>query len=297
MQQYDVEQHLHHLKLRCRYPVEHLLAGEYHSVFKGRGVEFESVREYEHGDDVRMIDWKVTARTGRPHIKRFIEERENAVYLLVDYSASGDFSGGSKSKREVVADVCMMLALCALRNNDRIGLMIFTDRVEHVVPPMKGQRHVMRLIDDLLRFKPEHSGTNISAALDYMGHMARKRAIGFVVSDFIDSGFMDSLGVLACRHDMIAVKVESPQEREIDDNGLMLLRDAESGETQMIDSGAASSRAIFNENTEERRRAILADLLEHGVDTIELSTETETVPVLIEFFNKRFRRAAGEAGG
>ena len=295
--QSDVDQPLHRLQLRCRYPVEHLLAGEYHSVFKGRGVEFESVREYAHGDDVRMIDWKVTARTGRPHIKRFIEERENAVFLLVDFSASGDFSGGARSKREVVAEVCMMLALCALRNNDRIGLMIFTDRVEHVVPPMKGQRHVMRLVDDLLTFKPENSGTKISEALDYMGHIARKRAIGFVVSDFIDAGFMDSLGVLACRHDMIAVKVESPLERQFDDSGLVLLRDAESGEQLLIDSGAAPVRAAFDAASAEQRRALAVELMEHGVDFIELSTDQEIVPVLIEFFTRRYRRIVGEAGG
>ncbi|MFC1467252.1 DUF58 domain-containing protein [Verrucomicrobiota bacterium] len=295
--QYDVEQHLHHLQLRCRYPVEHLLAGEYHSVFKGRGIEFESVREYAHGDDVRMIDWKVTARTGRPHVKRFIEERENAVFLLVDYSASGDFSGGARSKRDVVAEVCMMLALCALRNNDRIGLMIFTDRVEHYVPPMKGQLHVMRLIDDLLTFKPEHSGTRISEALDFMGHVARKRAIGFVVSDFIDTDFTDSLGVLACRHDMIAVKVESPQERRFDDAGLVLMRDSESGEQLLVDTRSDSIRSAFEAQYAEQRQELLTLLMELGVDSIDLSTEQDVVPVLIEFFNKRYRRIIDEAGG
>lgn len=294
---YDVEKHLHRLQLRCRYPVEHLLAGEYHSVFKGRGVEFESVREYAHGDDVRMIDWKVTARTGRPHIKRFIEERENAVFLLVDYSASGDFSGGTRSKRETVTEVCMMFALCALRNNDRIGLIIFTDRVEHYVPPMKGQMHVMRLIDDLLRFKPEHSGTKISEALDFMGHVAHKRAVGFLVSDFIDADFMDALGVLARRHDMIAVKVESPQERQFDDAGLVVLRDAESEERLLVDSGADAIRSVFETAAGDQRRALLSELVEHGVDTIELLTDQETVPVLIEFFNKRYRRMVNEVGG
>lgn len=295
--EYDVEQHLHRLKLRCRYPVEHMLAGEYHSVFKGRGIEFDSVREYAHGDDVRMIDWKVTARTGRPHIKRFIEERENAMYLLVDYSASGNFGSADRSKRDTAAEVCMMLALCALRNNDRIGLMIFTDRVEHYVPPMKGQLHVMRLIDDLLRFNPSESGTRLSEPLDFMGHVARKRAIGFVVSDFIDTGFIESLGVLACRHDMIAVKIESPLERQFSNAGLMWLRDSETGEKMLVDSGADSVRMTFDEQCAEQKRALRTTLLEHGVDCIDLSTDQDVVPVLIEFFNKRYRRIVGEAGG
>jgi uncharacterized protein (DUF58 family) len=295
--EYDVEQHLHRLQLRCRYPVEHQLAGEYHSVFKGRGIEFDSVREYAHGDDVRLIDWKVTARTGRPHIKRFIEERENAVYLLVDFSASADFSGGLRSKREVASEFCMMLALCALRNNDRIGLIIFTDQVEHYVPPMKGQNHVMRLINDLLTFQPEHTGTRISTALDYLGHIASKRSIGFLVSDFIDTDFIEPLGMLACRHDLITVSVDTPQERQFEEAGLLFLRDAETGERLLVDSSAAPVQTAYQEQMRERRAALKLTLLENGIDQIQLSSDQDVVPVLIEFFNKRFQRIVDETGG
>ncbi|HBD97773.1 MAG TPA: DUF58 domain-containing protein, partial [Gemmatimonadetes bacterium] len=215
------------IEISTRGLVNEVLSGEYHSVFKGRGMNFAEVREYQYGDDIRSIDWNVTARTGSPFVKVFEEERELTVMLVVDVSASGDFGTQERLKGEVAVEICALLAFSAIKNNDKVGLIIFSDHVEKFVPPSKGKRHVLRVLRELLYHRPEGRGTDITAALDYLNHVQRKRAVTFLVSDFRDAGFEKSLAVAGRRHDMIAVRVGDLREREIPSVGLLELEDPE----------------------------------------------------------------------
>lgn len=266
-------------------------AGQYESVFKGRGMQFEEVREYTPGDDVRTIDWNVTARAGKPYIKRFVEEREMTLMLLVDMSASGDFGTREKLKNELAAEFCAVLAFAAIRNNDKVGLIIFTDQVELYIPPKKGTSHVLRLIRELLGYTIADKKTNIPLALDYLAKVIRKRATVFLVSDFIADGFSRSLSLVNKRHDVIAVCVQDPAELEMPRVGLVEFKDAETGQTQLIDSSSGAFRRIY-ERENLRRNEDMAKLFRSiDVDSIAVETNRPYIHDLVKFFHMRHRRA------
>jgi len=270
--------------------VNDVLAGEYESVFKGRGMEFDEVREYQPGDDVRTIDWNVTARTGKPFVKRFREERELTVMFLVDLSASGSFGSVRQLKNEMAAEVCALLAFAATKNNDKVGLIVFTDHVEMFIPPKKGSRHVLRVIREILSFQPGRAGTDIAQALDYVGRVQAKRAVVFLISDFQAEGFERALRVLGRRHDMIAVTIGDPRELSLPDVGLLELEDAETGEVVLIDTGDPEVRRQYERLGRETASKLAGIFRSMGVDQIEIRTGRDYVRDLIKFFKKRERR-------
>ncbi|MBW2466966.1 MAG: DUF58 domain-containing protein [Deltaproteobacteria bacterium] len=275
--------------------VNDILAGEYHSVFKGQGMEFDEVRAYQPGDDIRTIDWNVTARTGHPYVKRYVEEREITVFFLVDLSASGDFGSREKLKNEVAAEFCALLAFSAIKNNDKVGLIVFTDIIELFIPPAKGTSHVLRLIRELLYFNPgeirKKTGTDIALALDYLGRVLNKRGVVFLVSDFLDQNFEKPLKVLARRHDLIAVTVLDPRELALPDVGLLEIQDAETGETLVIDTGSKTVRSNYARLAREKREKLASLFQTTGIDHIQLFTDRDYVLDLVKFFRKRMKKA------
>ena len=270
--------------------VNDVLAGEYHSVFKGRGMEFDEVREYAPGDDIRTIDWNVTARTGHPYVKRFVEERELTVLFVVDLSASGSFGTREKLKNEVAAELCALLAFSAIKNNDKVGLLVFTDQVELYIPPKKGVSHVLRVIRDLLNAQPRRSRTDITQALDFLGRVTHRRAVVFLVSDFQAAGYEKRLRIAARRHDLIAVSLSDPREAALPAAGLIELEDAETGESVVVDSSNAAVRRSYEALTRERCDTLAASLRSMGVDQIPVVTGEDYVLDLLKFFRVRERR-------
>ncbi len=270
--------------------VQSLLGGEYHSAFKGAGLSFEDVREYQPGDDIRAIDWNVTARTGHPFIKRFVEERELTILLVVDVSASTKFGTGVVTKRAAAAELAALIALCAAGNNDRVGLIAFTDRVEKFVPPNKGPRHVMRMLRDILAFEPQHSRTNLASALDYVTKVQRRRAIVFVLSDFQGSGFEKSFQRAARKHDLVAIRTIDPREQEWPPIGLVQLQDAETGEQRLIDTNSPATRQQFAQRVAERAAAFHRLVRGTQADVIEAGTDGNHFESLLAFFRRRERR-------
>ncbi len=270
--------------------VNDVLAGEYESVFKGRGMEFDEVREYQVGDDVRSIDWNVTARAGKPFIKKYREERELTVLFLVDLSASGTFGSVKQTKSELAAEICALLAFAAIRNNDKVGLIVFTDQVERFIPPGKGARHVLRVIREILGFRPRRFRTDIAGALDYLGRVQSRRAVVFLISDFQAEGFEKSLRVLGRRHDVIAVSVSDSRELRLPDVGLIELEDAETGEMVLIDTGSPDVRRRYERQAVERARALTDMLRSMGVDQIHVETGKAYLRDMMTFFRNRERR-------
>ncbi len=270
-----------------------VLAGEYHSVFKGRGMEFDEVRAYQPGDDIRTIDWNVTARTGHPYVKRYVEEREITVFFLVDLSASGAFGSLGKFKNEIAAEFCALLAFSAVKNNDKVGLIVFTDVIELFIPPAKGTSHVLRLIRELLYFnrgKRQRTGTDIKLALDFLGRVQHKRGVVFLVSDFLDKDFEKPLGVLARRHDLIAVSILDPREHTLPDVGLLEIQDAETGTTELVDTGSKEVRARYEQIARERIERLQSLFRSTGVDYVQLLTDRDYVLDLVKFFRKRMKK-------
>jgi uncharacterized protein (DUF58 family) len=253
-------------------------------------MNFAEVREYQYGDDIRSIDWNVTARTGAPFVKVFEEERELTVMLVVDVSASGDFGTRERMKGEVAVEICALLAFSAIKNNDKVGLIIFSDQVEKFVPPRKGKRHVLRVLRELLYHRPEGRGTNIRAALDYLNHVQRKKAVTFLVSDFRDSGFEKALAVAGRRHDLIAVRVGDLRERELPSLGLLELEDPETGERVVVNTSDARFRAAFTERSLASRGELDRTLRRGKVDVIDIETGEPYVQPLMRFFKDRMRR-------
>src|SRR4051812_23295411 len=278
------------LQLRARRAVANLLGGEYHSVFKGTGLAFADVRAYQPGDDVRAIDWNVTARMGQPFLKRFVEERELTVVFVVD--ASGSLAVGTRRqpKREVVAELAALLAFAALHNNDRVGLVHATDRVEHVVPPRKGTRHAQRLLREILFYQPARRATDLRAALDAVNRILRKRAIVFLFSDFLDNGFEKALRLAGRRHDLVAVRVRDPLEEELPNVGLLELSDAETGGQVLIDTASAAVRRAFAAERRRRQDELRRLFRGAGVDAIEVSTAGGHLDALVAFFRRREQR-------
>jgi uncharacterized protein (DUF58 family) len=286
----EVIRQIRRLQLKARRAVEDLLGGEYHSVFKGTGIAFEEVREYQPGDDIRTIDWNVTARMGHPFIKRFIEERELTVVLVVDCSGSHQFGTRQQQKREVAAELAAVLAFSAISNNDRVGLVQFTDRVERFLPPRKGVRHVLRLIRDVLFYQPEHRGTSLREGLDFLNRVLHRRTIVFLLSDFLDRHFESSFKRTGRRHDLIAIRISDPREEELPAVGLLDLEDAETGERLLLDTNSAAVRDAFQEAAERRRTTLRQMARQARVDLIEVSTDGGHLDALIRFFRLRERR-------
>ncbi len=278
------------LEITTRALVNDVFSGEYHSVFKGRGMEFSEVREYQVGDDIRSIDWNVTARYGHPFVKIFEEERELTVMLMVDASSSGEFGTFQQMKGEIGVEICALLAFSAIKNNDKVGLIIFTDKIEKFIPPRKGKTHVLRLLRELLYFKPEEKKTDISLALDYLNRVVRRRSVVFLISDFIATGFEKALRITNGKHDVVAVNIVDPRELELPDVGYIQLEDSESGEVVLLNSGDARVRRLFasQAGTAQSERDRLFKSI--NVDSIEIRTDKSYIEPLIEFFRKRARR-------
>lgn len=265
-------------------------AGQYESVFKGRGMEFDEVREYTLGDDIRTIDWNVTARTGRPYIKRFVEEREMTVVFAVDLSASGDFGTVNKAKNELAAEFCAVMAFTAAKNNDKVGLLIFSDQIELYMPPKKGISHMLRLIRELLYFKMPERRTDISQALDYLARVVRKKATVFLVSDFIETNFKKPLSLLNKRHDVIAVSVRDRAEVALPSVGLIEFADAETGEIVLVDTSSRQFRNKYSDSCAQRFDELNNMLRTINVDCISISTDKPYIQDLVRFFHMRHRR-------
>jgi len=283
----EIFRNVRRIELRTKKIVNNLFSGEYHSVFKGQGMEFDEVREYQYGDDVRMIDWNVTARTGKPHIKKFCEERELTVMLMVDASASGDFGTGQQMKGQMAVEICALLAFSAIKNNDRVGLIIFTDRIEKYVPPRKGRSHVLRVIRELLYFKPEGKGTDIGNALDYMNKVIRRRSVVFVISDFLDNQWERPLQVANKKHDAVAIAISDRREKELPDVGLIELEDAETGEILLVDTSDPELRKAFAKEAYKTSKEREKIFRKRDVDFVEISTDKSYVDPLVMFFRKR----------
>src|SRR3990170_5327487 len=286
----EVLEKVRRIEIQTRRMVTDALAGEYHSIFKGRGMEFAEVREYMMGDDIRTIDWNVTSRTGALHVKKFTEERELTVLLLLDASGSADFGTRSRFKRELAAEMGALLAFSAIRNNDRVGALVFTDDVEMYVPPRKGRSHVLRVIRDLLYFEPRGRGTNLARACEYLNRITRKRAVVFVLSDFFDTGFEKPLRVAAKKHDLISIFISDPAEREIPGVGLVELEDAETGRRLLVDTSDRKAMAAFHERARERARRKREELGTMGIDVIDVETGVPYDRPLLRFFQMRSRR-------
>lgn len=280
------------LELRTRRLVSETFAGQYHSVFKGRGMNFEDVRPYTDNDEVRFIDRNVTARTGELYIKRFTEERELTVVLMVDVSASGAIGSAEQSKREIAAEVASLLAFSAIRNQDKVGLILFSEGVEFFLPPRKGRAHVLRLIREILFYQPRKRGTDIAAALEYLNKVIARRAVVFLVSDFQSADFTRPLSVTSRRHDLVAASVVDPLEQALPNVGRVSLEDAETGLLYEVNTADRPTREAFTRAVEARRAQRLGTLRRFRVDNIELRTDEDYLPALRAFFHQRERRIA-----
>ena len=283
----EVFQRIRKIQIRSSHNVDELLAGSWNSAFKGRGIEFEEVRPYQVGDDIRAIDWNVTARTNQPFVKLFREEREMSVLLLVDLSASQNFGTSSQTKRELVAELGATIAMSAIRNNDKVGLTLFTDDVEKSIPPRKGSRHVLRIIRELLFCKPVGQGTDLRSAIEHLNRTAKRRAVVFLVSDFQDSGFEPLLKITRRKHDVIPVVVSDPREFELPNIGLVRLQDSETGQVVTLDTGSRKNRELFAELSQQQRNLRNAAFRRLQIEPIQLTTGEDFVEPLRRFFHMR----------
>ena len=297
----SIDQRLRQLQLRTRYPVEHLLAGEYRSVFKGRGMDFDEIQSYRPGDEVRSIDWNVTARTGQPHIKRYVEERELAVWLVVDASASCRIMAQGHAetcgtKWDTMNELAALLTLSAIHNHDRVGMILCTDRVEQILRPRKGRQHALRLLTDLLAVKPRNKGSDPAPALDAILHLAQRRVLVLMLSDFMFEIDREQIGEVAFRHDLVGVAVNHPSEIEPPPCGLAAVRDSETGEALVADFGI-TGRDICKRAFDARRAHLREEFMAVGADLMELDTRSDCAEELARFFRHRLRRTADETGG
>ncbi|PJA96212.1 MAG: DUF58 domain-containing protein [Ignavibacteriales bacterium CG_4_9_14_3_um_filter_34_10] len=278
------------IEIRTRGFVNDLFSGEYHSVFKGRGMDFNEVREYQVGDEVRAIDWNVTARLGHPYVKVFEEERELTVILLVDLSSSLIFGTIEKTKQQIAAEISAILSFSALKNNDKVGLILFTDKIEKFIPPRKGKSHVLRIIRELLSFETQNKGTNIRTALEYFYHIQMKKSIVFLISDFIDYNYEKIMGIVSRRHDLIAVRLIDPKENEIPQIGLVRLKDNESNSVRYIDTEDRKFRNHFRNKKEELENFIKQTFMKAKVDSINIDLSRSYIKPIVDFFKLREKR-------
>ncbi|MEE9441486.1 MAG: DUF58 domain-containing protein [candidate division Zixibacteria bacterium] len=286
----DIFKKIRRIEIRTRKLVNDLFSGVYHSTFKGQGIEFEEVREYYPGDDIRLIDWNVTARTGIPHVKKFKEERELTVTLLVDASSSGRFGTFERYKEELAAELCALLAFSAIKNNDKVGLIIFTDKIEKYIPPQKGKPHVLRLIREILYFTPEHTKTDIAGALEFFSKVTKRRSVVFLISDFLSEDYFRPLQIANRKHDVIAIKISDPREIAFDNYGLIELEDAETGEVIVLDTSSARFRKEFSEQVQETVSNLQRDLKLIDMDFIQIRTDKPYTIPLVQFFKMREKR-------
>ena len=286
----EVIKKIRRIQIRTSHKVDEMLAGTWNSAFKGRGIEFEEVRPYQVGDDVRAIDWNVTARSDQPYIKLFREERELSVMLLVDFSASQNFGTNLQTKRELVADLGATLAMSAIKNNDKVGLTLFTDNVEKSIPPRKGSRHVLRIIRELLYCQPMGRGTNLKCALEHLNRTSKRRAVVFLVSDFLDAGYESTLKVATRKHDIIPIVVSDPREGEMPNIGLVRLQDSETGDVVSIDTASKQNRQKFAEMYQQKTTERDAMLRRLKMEPIHLTTGNDLVEPLRRYFHKRESR-------
>ena len=278
------------IEIRTKGLVNEVFGGEYHSAFKGQGIEFSEVRPYQIGDEIRSIDWNVSARTGETYVKIFEEEREQTVVLVVDVSGSENFGTTSKFKKEIAAEICAIVGFSAIKNGDKVGLLLFSDVVELFVPPKKGRRHVLRMIRDLFAHKPASKGTDLSLALNHLLRVLRRHSIVLILSDFMDSGYETPLKMLARRHDVVGIHLLDPREQNIPDVGLLELTDAETGETVVIDTASTHARHLISENMYSQQMELAALLKRASVDRVEIRTDESYVEPLVSFFRRRNKR-------
>jgi uncharacterized protein (DUF58 family) len=286
----DILRKVRYIEIKTRGLVNQIFSGEYHSVFKGRGIEFSEVREYQYGDDIRTIDWNVSARLNHPYVKVFEEERELTVMLVVDLSGSGGFGSATQLKNEIATEICAVLAFSAIKNNDKVGLLLFTDKIEKFVPPKKGRAHILRIIRELLSFQPTGTGTDIKKALEYFNHVSKKRSIAFLISDFIDDGYDKILRIISRKHDVIAVELSDPREMALPSAGLLVLRDAETGEQRVVDTANAVVRNEFERHWRQRRLDRRGIFVRSKVDAIEVRIDRPYIKPIVDFFRLRERR-------
>lgn len=278
------------IEIRTRGVVNEVFSGEYHSVFKGRGMEFSEVREYTIGDDIRNIDWNVTARFGHPYVKIFEEERELTVMLLVDMSGSLSFGSVEKTKQKIAAELSAILAFSALKNNDKVGLILFSDRIEKFIPPKKGKTHALRIIREVLSFEPQGKETNIKTALEYFNHTIKKKAIVFLISDFMDAGYEKILKIVGRKHDLIGIVLQDQREKFLFNIGLAKFYDAETGEVRYLDTSDKQIKKEFeaySKMMKEKRKSLF---ISSRLDSIEVDTSQSYVKPLVDFFKQREKR-------
>ncbi|MBK9425420.1 MAG: DUF58 domain-containing protein [Bacteroidetes bacterium] len=279
------------IEIKTRGLSNQIFSGEYHSAFKGRGMAFSEVREYMPGDDIRNIDWNVTARFNHPFVKIFEEERELTVMLLVDISASGDYGTRRQFKRELITELCAVLSFSAIQNNDKIGVIFFSDKIEKFIPPKKGKSHILRIIRELIDFKPSSSGTDIGGALRYFTNMIKKRSISFLISDFQSAGYDDALKIAARKHDLVAIRIYDHRESELPDIGLIRMQDAETGSLLWVDSSSKNTREQYRANWLKTQKSTEELFARSGVDQVKIATDQNYVQPLINLFKKREKRA------
>jgi uncharacterized protein (DUF58 family) len=279
------------IEIKTRGLSRHIFAGEYHSAFKGRGMAFSEVREYQYGDDFRSVDWNVTARFNHPYIKVFEEERELTVMLLLDVSGSGDFGTLTRLKSTVITEIAALLSFSAIQNNDKVGVILFSDRIERFIPPKKGRQHILKIIRELIDFKPESKLTRLTVPLRYLVNAIKKRSIAFVVSDFISENFEEALKIAAKKHDVVCLRVFDPREGELPDMGLLKVRDAETGEMLWVDTASTVVRSTYREAYRKKQEELEDMMTRAGVDKIALAAHEDYVKPLMRLFKKRARLA------
>lgn len=286
----EILQKVRKIEIRTKGMVNSIFGGEYQSAFKGRGMEFSEVRKYIYGDDIRQIDWNVTARTGDPFIKKFEEEREQTLMLCVDISQSGVFGSQGQSKMELAIEVCAVLAFSAIKNGDKVGLVLFTDKIEKVIPPKKGRLHVLRLIRELLTTEPEGNGTDISEALSYINRLLNRRAIIILASDFQDNQYDRQLKITNRKHDLVNIFINDKLEDDLPDLGLIPLKDAETGEEILVDTSSEKTRNEYRQERRQQKEELRNQFLRRKIDMIEVETNASYIRPLIAFFRRRMHR-------
>ncbi len=289
METSDLLKKVRKIELKTRGLSNHIFAGEYHTAFKGRGMAFSEVREYQPGDDIRTIDWNVTARFNTPFIKVFEEERELTVMLIIDVSGSKNFGTQKQMKQELVTELSAVLAFSAIQNNDKIGVIFFSDKVEKFIPPKKGKSHILRIIRELIAFEPENKGTDIGEALRYFNNVIKKRAVCFVISDFMGNNFEAPLKIANKKHDVVTISINDKREEELPDIGLIQMKDAETGEVKWIDTGNKSIRQNYKKNYLRNKEEVNQLFKNSGVDSIQLRTDMDYIKPLIQFFKRRVK--------
>lgn len=278
------------IEIKTRGLSDQIFSGQYHTAFKGKGMAFSEVREYQYGDDIRSIDWNVTARFNHPYIKIFDEERELTVMLLIDVSRSNEFGTQKQLKQELITELAAVLSFSAIHNNDKVGVLFFTTKVEKFIPPKKGTIHILRIIRELINFTPENNGTNLSEALRFFTNAIKKRSIAFIISDFIGKNFNDALKIANRKHDVIALKIDDLREKEIPNVGLMRVKDAETGKTRWVDTSSKSLRYMYKKNKIHESEKLKDLFIKCGVDTVELETGGDYIKPLKKLFKKRESR-------